>query len=406
MHNFFLKLNFDEFFIGLILFTLPFPNDFNSKAIIIALVYFFIKSIRQNTLKKLKYYWGSVMFFLLQFISFLQSSNFYEAQKKLILFLPFIAFPLIFSPIDKNQVKIYRVLNYLLIGVLIILIYGTIRFSYDILYLNERFDYGRGISIFLNYVPHHAYLSIFILAAILSTTFGVIKKEVKTYQLFYLPVLYVSLFFLGSRIGVFISIFILPFFLFSQLKLKFGSRKVFFGLLFLIVSLTTIGLSNDFSRDKMVFAYYRITGKSTIDKATNKQPFNGIDFRKQIWESSINVISESPFFGKGVGDIQNTLNAQYSANSFYSVMGMNAHNQYFQWALTYGLIFCFFILFLMTSLIRLVFFKKNLLLLYIWLVLLLFSCTESILNRHWGVVFFSFILNLTIFLVHDFDKKP
>jgi O-antigen ligase len=399
MRNFILRLDLDQFFIGLILFTLPFVNDFNSKIIIIALIFFFIKNWKQKAWKNLKYFWLSFFFFLLQFISFFNSTNYTIASKKIILFLPFLAFPLFFissHESEKHKLDIYRLFSYLMYGVITILIYGGIRFSYDVVFLDARYDYGRGIALLLEYIPHHVYLSMFIIICIFSTLNGVVKRKLKPINFIFLPFLYLMLFFLGSRIAILIAVLIIPFVTFKVLKKRYSTKKTVIIVFFPVILLSVLGFSNKFSREKIIFTYYEL-----VEITTKRKPFNGITYREQIWKSSFDMAEESILFGYGIGDVQYKLNSKYSKNSFYEVMGMNAHNQYFQFLLTYGIILSSLVFFLIFRLIKKQIQKKDFFSPFMWLIIFLFSFTESILNRHWGVVLFAFVLNISIYNLYD-----
>lgn len=400
MRKFFLRLDLDQFFIGLILFTLPFVNDFNSKIIIIAVIYFLIKNVMQKTWINLKYYWLSFFFFLLQLISFCNSTNYTIASKKLILFIPYLAFPFLFiSLYKKYQLNIYKLFSYLLYGIITISIYGGIRFLYKVYFLNARYDYGRGVALLLEYVPHHVYLSMFILICIFSTVNGIAVRQLKPINFIFLPVLYLMLFLLGSRTAIFIAIFIIPFVVFKALKESYNTKKLVIIIFFSVILLSVLGFSNKFSREKIIFTYYEL-----VEITTKRKPFNGITYREQIWESSFNVFKESPLLGYGIGDIQYKLNSKYSKNSFYDVIGMNAHNQYLQFLLTYGIVLTSLLFFLIFRLVKKQIQNNDYFLPFIWLMIFLFSFTESILNRHWGVILFAFVLNISIYNLYDKKK--
>ncbi len=390
------KINHEEFFLGIILFTLPFPNSFNSKAIVVSLIFFVYKIIKNRSLSNLKFYAFSFLFFISQLISFSLSSNFSEAIKKLILFLPFLILPLFFVGIKKEKIDVYRLFNYLNYGVLTIILYGWIRFLFDILYLEERYDYGRTIALLSKYIPHHVYLSIFILIGIYATVKGFVSKSLKAYNLWFLPFLYVMIFVLGSRTAMVIAIFVLPLLIFNTLKGNFKIKNIITILSFSFLILMIIGFSNEFSRDKIIFTYYDLA-----NIATKRKPFDGISDRKMIWKSTVDAIKDSPYIGYGLGDAQYALNTKYSTNGYYSVMGMNTHNQYLQFLLTYGFIITALLLIVIISLVYKCVYNKDYFLTYLWLVLLTFCLTESILNRHWGVLLFAYILNLSIYKLNE-----
>ena len=235
MRRFLSKNISNEFFLGLILFTLPISININSIIIIIAISFFLYKNIKENSCINLKFFLPSFLFFLIQILSFYLSTNYDESVKKLTLFLPFLLFPLCFSPYlkDKN-INVFRLFNYLLFGVFFIVIYGGFRFVFDIIFLNEKYNYGHGINLFMKYVPHHVYLSIFILISIVFTALGVVKNKLNKYHLAILPILYLMLFLLTSRIAILIAVFILPIILFKILKIKYQKKKLILSLLGLL----------------------------------------------------------------------------------------------------------------------------------------------------------------------------
>ena len=154
---------------------------------------------------------------------------------------------------------------------------------------------------------------------------------------------------------------------------------------------SVIGFSIQFTRDKILFTYYELA-----EITTKREPFYGIKLREQIWESSFDEIKGRPW-GSGIGDVQADLNLRYNFNGFTKINDMNAHNQYLQFLLTYGVVFTGIILLTISRLLIGIIRKKEFLLLYSWGVLLLFSVSESILQRQWGVIIFAFILNFSIF---------
>lgn len=168
---------------------------------------------------------------------------------------------------------------------------------------------------------------------------------------------------------------------------------------FLILFLFAIaGLSLDFARDKLIYAYYELFNIPTLEK-----PFYGISTRKKIWSASIDLIPTTPFFGHGIGDVQEILNKEYLKQGYKDILDYNAHNQYLQSILQYGIIFSIMFIILILRILRSLIKKKEILLLSVWVVVLFFFITESILNRQWGLVFFAVLLSLSCYKIH-FEK--
>jgi O-antigen ligase len=207
------------------------------------------------------------------------------------------------------------------------------------------------------------------------------------------------LFLLTSRVAIFIAIFILPIILFNTLKIRYPKRKIIITLIGFLFLFSLIGFSIQFTRDKMLFTYYEL---AKIKK--KRKPFLGISVREQVWKSSFDLIKEAPYFGYGIGDVQLVLNNKHKLNEFRRIKGMNAHNQYLQFLLSFGAVFTGIILLVLLTLLRNLIKEKEFLLLYFWSVLLLFSVSESILQRQWGVIIFAFILNFSILRLNEPKK--
>ena len=391
-----IKLN--ELFLGMVLFTLPVSMKANSIALIIFFIYNLYRRIENKTFSDLKRFTFNITVILIHLVAFFNSDDMQEASKKLILFSSFLIFPFFYNS-GYEKIKLEKILMFLVYGVILITIYAFINSLYDILVLNARYDYGRGINLLLQYIPHHTYFSMYIVASILLLAYRIGDSQINKYFLFFLPFLYLMIFFLPSRTVIFFSIIILPFFVFYFLKKRFDKSKMILVLALSFLILLIIGLSFDYARDKLVYAYYEITSTDTDDK-----PFYGISRRKMIWEANYDLIKGMPLFGYGIGDAQNFLNITYKAKNYNEVFGMNSHNQYLQNIINYGLplsvIFFGMVLSLLLKLLK----KKEILLVGIWFIILSVFLTESVLNRQWGVIFFSFIFTFSSYVLNEKKK--
>lgn len=382
----------EEIFVGLLLFSIPIKGPLNSIFLIIASLFFIYQGSREKTFKYLKFYGVSFLFFLFQFLSFLQSNNKYEAQKKVVLYLSFLLFPFIFSNLTTKKINIYNVFRCFFYGVVFTVFYGFLRFLYDAFILEVRYDYGRALDLFTKYTPQHIYFSMFILIVIYYLFKNYIKN--KSYTVFCIPFLYLLLFFLTSRIAILIAVFVLPILFYKDLRNVITKQQLVAFFSILIGATIVFVLNNDFVYNKIYYSYHDL-----FNIANDKQ-LTGVSYRKKIWITAINTIKQSWMFGYGIGDVQEILNQQYIANNFSDLKNLNTHNQYLQWLLHYGV---FITLFLVYSLSKIIYQlkKKNAeLLLFCWFVLLSFCFTESILQRQWGVILFALVLNYSIYLTH------
>lgn len=397
------RYRIQESLLGVVLVTLPLTMQLNSLAIILAVVYFFFVSIREKSLGNLKLYWMSFAFFLAQLGSFAFSENQKLAGTRLTLFLSFLLFPIIFSNLNvsgKKRLDNFRLSRWLFYGTLGILIYGLARFLYDIIALDVRYDYGRGVALFLKYVPHHVYLSMFIIISI----FGVLKKAIDVQKhrwfLVVIPIFYVALILLSSRTAILISVLILPLVSYFILKEKLRRKKTIRILGFVFLILISAGFLNDFARDKILHTYYELANISTVEK-----PFAGVSFRKGIWSSSLALIQQSPWIGYGIGDIQTIMDTYYKEHNLERLVYLNAHNQYLQFFLHHGILIGSLLIGCIIGLLRKLIKQKQSFLLFCWFIVLSFSMTESILMRQWGVVLFAFVLNYSIYALNYADTE-
>ena len=387
----FKNIKIEEFILGAILFFLPISFGLNSVTIVLTFFYYLFKTIGNGSYKNLKAYYCSFSFFFAQLLSYFLSTNQQEAEIKLLLYSSFLVLPISFSYIAFKGVKLdkNKVFKFLFYGVVVMLTYGSIRFFYDVLFLNERYDYGRAVALLLKYIPHHAYMSMFILISIYAILVGQIDFGENKKSIFFTPFLYLFLILLGSRMAILLGVFVLPVFLFKRLKGKKERKKfVLFGGVFSLIILI-VGLSNDFVLDKIIYSYYDL-----LNIPTKEKPFLGVSYRQQVWYTVIDLIYQSPFWGYGIGDVQEVLNNSYEIND---IKGLNAHNQYFQFILNYGIFICLVLFFLTFRVIKQCIINKQSILFFSWLILLFFFLSESILNRQWGVVLFAFILNFSIY---------
>ncbi|MFP2997927.1 O-antigen ligase family protein [Spongiivirga sp. MCCC 1A20706] len=386
--------NVNEILLGLTLFSLPISTALNSVFLVLFFLYNLFYRIKHRSFKDMIYYSPAYIIFFIHLIGYFVSEYREDAAKKAVLFLSFFFLPFLFQPIGKI-IKIEKMILYLFYGILLITIYAFGRSVYDILILDVRYDYGRGVDLLLNYTPHHTYLSMYILSVILGISYLIGEKKVTYHLSISLPFLYLMIFLLPSRTAIILALTIVPFFIFNFLKNRFDKTKMVTVLLLSFALLVILGFSIDYTRDKMVYAFYEVFNISTKEK-----PFYGISRRRIVWNTCLNLIEKAPFLGYGIGDVQHILDTTYIANEHFELKKINAHNQYLQNILNYGVffstIFAGIIIWVLAKLVK----RKESLLISIWIVIITISFTESILQRQWGVVFFSIILIMSLYRIN------
>jgi O-antigen ligase len=121
----------------------------------------------------------------------------------------------------------------------------------------------------------------------------------------------------------------------------------------------------------------------------------GLSIRIVKWKCSLEGILENPFVGVGTGDAVDYLISCYERVNFWGyLLRYNSHNQYLQTALTLG--FIGLTCFLCCLIIPLVYAWRQKQFLFLSFVLLFAFCclTESLLERQWGIVFFTFFISI------------
>jgi O-antigen ligase len=143
---------------------------------------------------------------------------------------------------------------------------------------------------------------------------------------------------------------------------------------------------------------------------SNKE--NGITQRIFLWGHAKEIIKQHPVIGVGTGDVNAALDEQYKnllesnkdfppsmvrAIKSFSLNKFNAHNQFLQTAMAIGLLGLIVFLINIGISISHAYREKQYLFLS-FLALFVLSCfSESLLERQWGIVFFSFLNSLFVF---------
>jgi O-antigen ligase len=133
-------------------------------------------------------------------------------------------------------------------------------------------------------------------------------------------------------------------------------------------------------------------GNPLDDSPETGKPLNGVALRRAIWVCAMDVVKENPLLGVGTGDGQDALQKAYLNRNFIlagKYNRFNAHNQYLQVAVNFGVIGLVVWLGTMVWLIR--GHRQNWMLLSLMGMLLFSMLTESMLETNKGVLAFSFL---------------
>lgn len=407
----FRKKNFKEkmddvcvLLLTLIIISLPYSIRLNSIAIAVFIIFWIVQnnfSRLNEAIRKNKMLWLNISLYLITAASLLYTHNrpvgMFEMEKEFSLLL----FPILFVSIKKISVKrMDFILWSFVIANFILGLIGLLYATYSYYRFQVNYFFYHDLVILFNF--HATYFSMYLSFSILAILY-LFSKHINYYSrklkafMFLLIGFFITLIFLLSvrSIIIFFSLSALIGILVFTIK----NRKYKLGFLLFVgfISVIYFGINkNEVLKERLLqikdnYKYEFSRGDTNI--------YNGFTTRLAQWECSYNIIKQSPFFGVGIGDVQDELQTQYKKNILnYSFKGrFNAHNQYFQTAIGLGI--TGLLVFLAGFIVPVVIAMRNKRYIIVGFVILFASCclTESMLCMQQGVVFFSFFNSLFSF---------
>jgi O-antigen ligase len=119
---------------------------------------------------------------------------------------------------------------------------------------------------------------------------------------------------------------------------------------------------------------------------------NDLSTKLAIWTLSVETIKEGNVLGYGTGDGQIALEKMYKAKGFQRgiTYSLNSHNEFLSTFLDLGLSGAFLLVAILFLPLISGIHNKNILLTCFSIIIILFFCTETVLVRQKGIVFFTF----------------
>lgn len=376
----------DKYFywvLGVSAAVIPLPgNNFSSISIILLLiVWMFYQSFSAKGKSLKENIWDfSIMIlpFVLVLLGLLYTDNREEGIKKVQLCLPFFVYPLIlFSTKLDNKASPF-VLYCFSFGTFIASLIGIIyALSYRFMGLGDYF-FNEKFSELLD--KHTTYFSLFVVISMLFILSESIKRrlnwKISIPVLFYfIGILYV----VSTRISLVAlsaSIIILVF-------MEIKSKLKWLGI---IIPFFLIGL---FSMPNFQ--------KRFEPSDTEIGQISDLEFRKYHWLSVWETLQENPIiFGNGTGASRDFLYETYKKHQLTSAYELeyNAHNQYLEYALDFGLLGVVVLGIILVYIIIRFYRSGNYLALAVIFTFIIYFLTESLLQRHDGIVTFSLLMSL------------
>lgn len=343
------------------------------------------------------------MFFIHELISFDFSI------KRILLYLPFLVFPLLFHfrPKYINYKTINKSIYVFQLSILVRCIYFLFVFLTENS-IFELFDVSNyNIPFFRHYVFHNAsfqihqtYFSIFLLISFNLSYFIINNSGKKSKKLIGIQILngLFSAFFillLSSRM-VIVVLFLTIVFMLSYFGRK-QSRTRIIALVGSFIILCCVGFYS--FNDILTKRFNEI--RTEINNPVNGLNYNSTNVRVMFFTCSIKLVKNLPFLGYG-DSLQSDLNRCYGNNfdtDFYKEQDYNTHNYYFN-LLLYGGWF-FLILFLFYIFYVFIRIKHSTLAIVFLLQILMINLTENYFSRHFGIIPFTYFITIFVFF-----KKP
>lgn len=389
--------------------TLPLlKENINSIFIILCALLVLVNVLKMETKPSYsKEIWGFTGLFWIFLLHEILSQDF--NFDRILLHVPFLVIPLIFfyKPAYINQktqrasIKVFQIS-----AILQCFIYFFIFILKHP--LDQLFSVRNNIPFFREYVSenyffeiHPTYFSAYLLVSFTISFFALVKgKKLKALNVLnsITTLFFIVLF--SSRIIFIILILTVIVMVIYVLK-----RNTVKNAVFVLGGLTLVLFTIFYpSKNGIVKRFNEI--KTEINKPIIGDYYNSTNTRMAILKCSLLLIEDVPFFGYG-DELQNRLNDCYKENNksdFYLKQTFNTHNYYFN-MIAYGgwaffLLFLLFIIFIFKKI------SHSFLCLVILIQFMFINITENYFSRHYGIVFFIYMVSLFYFLNSKNQPKP
>ncbi|SFN46574.1 O-antigen ligase [Bizionia echini] len=376
--------------LSMVVVTLPFPKySLNSQSIILLVVSWLLFNNFSEKTKNLKAmllpFITMSSIFWLSLLGLFYTDNFGKASEVLLANLPFLIIPLVFFSVKLDNAlkqKLFKIFSF---SVIIASVFGLIKALFFRINNLGNYFYYTEFSKILDI--HTTYFALFLVLAILYFFYDfTLFKTLKKWQnvvcvIFLLGMLYI----VSARISIIALVTIFIVYILSNFKKIDVVSKV--SILIVTLLLTVLFFTSPNFQNRNIQA----------DEFGTELP--SIDTRLIHWEAVVNAIKKSnPLFGNGTGDAHENLFEEYRNLGFVSgyQYQYNAHNQYLEILLSFGLLGLFSLLLILYQCLRQSLKNHNMFFLTQVIVFMVFMLTESILERQKGIISFMFFLSLSL----------
>jgi O-antigen ligase len=343
---------------------------------------------------------------LLYLLGLLYTSNILVGLSNLETKIWFFIAPLIIFSYDKTDLTKERCQHLIIVFIIscTVMTLSNIFYSlYQYITTNNSYSlfYIKATHFPFQHPTHPSYLALYLTFAFsaifhfLFVSKVTLKKWIKTIFLLSLPIFTLFIYFLQSKAGIIVFIFIFfinILYIINRKRRRIGSSFVFFILTFGFVFLLFYFEPGPLKRMK--------TAMQSILTEEDTQVVGSVSSRIYIWENSLQVINQHLCFGVGSGDANDVLHEEFLKNNQTTLYdrNFNAHNQYLQTTMTLGILGLTTLLsfFVIPAIYCIK--KKKLLYLTFIIIIFLHLFVESMFERGAGASFIALFSTLLCFI--------
>lgn len=382
------------YFYVLLVLLIPFDAFISLSIILLGISVFFFQPLKISfrNIKERPITYVFAAFYLFYIFGMLYTSNTSAGLREMEYRLSILIFPLIIAASPKLEKRSYLLL--LTTFVLACALASVISFVHGSFFYGDfRLPAYYELSLF----HHTSYFSLYINFCFLIIFYLLetvdLKPVHKKFALGLIIFFFLFNLLLGSKMGIIISLLI--FAAYGLIYFRNKPKLPLLGYAILAVGLTYAAIQLVPGMKERVH-YMKLALFST-------DPDNQVEessmVRVHIWEQAIEIFKENPILGVGTGDAKDSLMEKYEENDILMALEkrLNAHNQYFELLLNFGLAGLLYFLFTCFYPLYLSLQNRN----YVYtgfILLFLASITvESMLETQAGVVFYAFLNSLLFF---------
>ena len=393
-----LRVKFFNWSLALLFITLPMPKyNLSTQALIVVVISWLLLNSFKDKARLLKKHSSSILLlsslYGVMLIGMIYTQNLSHGLEQLKDKLPFLIIPIIIGTTQtlttENKFKFIKIFS---ISVVLMALFALAKAFYiHSEGMGNYFVYDK-LSILLN--KHTTYYSLYCVIAISYFLYDLLQLK-KTNIFISIATILILLFFiylLSARIAIVALLVVAVYYI--KIQITHRKQKVFLSLLVVGILLSTLLFSSNYA-----------ARFESISQNPNKLTENN-EFNTRIihWKSALETLNTSAYiFGKGTGDGKEGLYEQYLKNNFTIgfTQKYNAHNQYIEFLMSNGFIaiIAYFCL-LLAALIYAIRFN-DLFGVLVVLLFMMYSITESILERQSGIL----IVALLCSLIHFSNKE-